>query len=394
MLDLMINSSVTHSLLLVIPILMALILRWARCPGWAVLGGVLGGLLLGPALLGRIAPNMFEDGFVGGFEQRAARDAIVRRQEADLFAARTSGVDPAGIAELRAAHRPERLAAERAWEAETWRFQRPFRSYTAAVAVIVLLGAGRLRLREQDRLGGPISPVSIGAWSAALPGAAAVLATMAWFGHPVTGAVIAGAAVAIGPWVLTRTDQVVADRVELRGAMLVQAAGRVASVVAIAAAAWALTRAMGLAGLVATAPLLAVPLGWMLPAWGVDRIVREVLVTAFVPSLAACAALRLDPAGDFAIWPLIVFVILSGDGRWLGAVIGTLLPGGRGGLGAMRLALGAMACGPTQLAITAIALHHRAVPGPIAFALVLGAVVVEVSAPMRRWTARQLEEEG
>ncbi|MHC5113264.1 MAG: hypothetical protein ACYTGP_02400 [Planctomycetota bacterium] len=394
MAELFINSAVTHSLLLVVPVLVALLLRWARCPGWAVLGGVLAGLLLGPGILGRVAPTAFEDAFIGGVEEREARDATIRRHESDLLAARHAGVGETEIAAMIEARRPERLAAERAWEEETWRFQRPFRSYAALAAAIVLLGAGRSRLRETGRLGGPVAPLSIGGWSAALPGAVAVLACVKWFGHDTTEAVLAAAAVGIGPWMLTRTDTAVADRVEMRGALLVQAAGRVASVIAIAVAAWAFTRACGVVGLLAVAPLVALPLGWLVPEWGRERVWREVLLVAFVPSVAACCSLRVDPARDVAIWPILVFLVLSGDGRWLGAVVGAMLPGGRSGLGAMRLALGAMACGPTQLAIVAMAVHYRALPGSIAFALIAGAVAVEVGAPMRRWTARQLEEES
>ena len=56
----------------------------------------------------------------------------------------------------------------------------------------------------------------------------------------------------------------------------------------------------------------------------------------------------------------------------------------------MRLVLGSMAAGPTQLAITAIAVHTWSIPDGFAMALLLGAVVIEVTTPARRKMARQL----
>ncbi|MHC5024605.1 MAG: hypothetical protein ACYTGG_11985 [Planctomycetota bacterium] len=74
--DLIINSAVTHSLLLGLPLLAALLLRWARCPGWSILGGAMAGILLGPTVLGRVAPIEFEKFFVGAVEERGGKRRI------------------------------------------------------------------------------------------------------------------------------------------------------------------------------------------------------------------------------------------------------------------------------------------------------------------------------
>ena len=168
MLDLIINSSITHSLLLVLPIALAAVLRWARCRGWAVIGGALAGILLGPTVLGRVAPERFERHFIGGVEQRVERDAVARRHGAELLAAASAGVDEAGVAAMHEQHALETADARAAWERATWSFQRPFRNYTAMIIVLVLLGGGRCRVRARLVAGG-IAPLSIGAWSALVP---------------------------------------------------------------------------------------------------------------------------------------------------------------------------------------------------------------------------------
>jgi hypothetical protein len=111
-----------------------------------------------------------------------------------------------------------------------------------------------------------------------------------------------------------------------------------------------------------------------------------------LPTLAGCAAVRIEVIEHFAFWPLLIVLLLSGDGRWLGAVTGALLLGGRSGLRTMRLVLGSMACGPTQLAVLAIAVHLWAMPDELPFALLIGAIVIDATAPARRKIAQQLAE--
>jgi hypothetical protein len=158
------------------------------------------------------------------------------------------------------------------------------------------------------------------------------------------------------------------------------------------------------------AALAALPIGWLVGALlpparraeegrgdrriGIDlsylsRVVRDVFI---VPALAASVALRIEWFHHFAIWPVLLLVILSGDARWLGALLGAMTLGGRRWLRTMRLVLGSMACGPTQLAITSIAIHGWILPERFVAALLLGAITVELTAPARRGLARRLAE--
>jgi hypothetical protein len=89
---------------------------------------------------------------------------------------------------------------------------------------------------------------------------------------------------------------------------------------------------------------------------------------------------------------VLLLVLVSGDGRWLGALIGAALAGGRPWMRSMRLVMGMMACGPTQLALALVALHAGAVDGSLALAVLAGALVIEAGVPVRRAMARRVED--
>jgi hypothetical protein len=404
----MTSTAIAWCLLLVLPIICALLLRWARCPGAAVLGGAIAGILMGPAVFGRIAPEAFERAFVGGFEQRQALDSLRRRQGADLLAAEAGGLDEDAIRHFSQRHWEEGIALREKLEAARWAFQRPTRVGVAVVVALTLLGAAFLQVREGDRRQGFAAPLSIGAWASLLPGALAYSAMTWLWRHPPGPALLAAAAVAIGPWALTRVDREAADEAEFGGAHMIQTAGRIASVLAILLAAVSLLIVRGVAGSVWWLALLALPAGWLFPKngtgvvfgaeanrgapSGLRRAAQRTSEFVLLPLLAASVGLRIDIYTHFALWPIVMFVLLSGDGRWLGAFMGAMLPGGRTGMRTMRLVMGSMACGPTQLAVAALAAHTWSLPESIPYALLLGAVYIETSTPLRRIMARRLAQ--
>ena len=91
--DLVINSTVQLTLLLFVPLFFAYILKQTRIRSWAMLGGVLGGVLLGPAVFGSISHDYWEDIFQGGANEHEIVFRLERQQQADLLAATTLGVD-------------------------------------------------------------------------------------------------------------------------------------------------------------------------------------------------------------------------------------------------------------------------------------------------------------
>jgi hypothetical protein len=397
-----VSTALAWCLLLVSPIACAMLLRWARCPGWAVVGGAVAGLLMGPTILGRVAPETFEWAFIGGFEQRQALDSLRRRQRADVLAAEAAGLDRAAMIELERRHWDERAPLAEKIDEARWAYQQPIRIGVAVVVAATLFGAGCMQVRQRDRRQGLMAAMSIGAWSSLLPGALAYFAMTWLWRHPPGLALLAAAAVAIGPWALTAVDREAADEAEFGGAHMIQTAGRIASIIAIMLAAVSFLMERGAEGASWWLPLLALPLGWLLAkrprkdkhATPLDalRLIRRIPGFVLVPLLSASVGMRIDIYAHFALWPIVVFVLLSGDGRWLGALMGALLPGGRSGMRTMRLVMGSMACGPTQLAVAALAAHTWALPESIPFALLLGAIYIETSAPLRRIMARRLAE--
>ncbi len=383
------------TLLLAVSFGCAVLLRWARCPGWRVVGGVAAGLLLGPSILGRVLPDDFAAIFDGGREQRVAVRALASRQGADLIAARRAGLSPDELTALADRQAQETRRADERLQRARWDGQRPLRLATGGLVALMLLGASVFAVEAGRRGGGLAAAASIGAWSAALPGGLAWFALRGLWDLPAVESGLGAAALAIGPWALTPADRDAADQAELGGARMVQTAGRIATVMALVVALAALGQGMGVQGVLWAAPLAAVIAAWPLPAARsrVRAVVRGVVELVIVPAVAATVAVRIDLTRDFALWLVVVVLLLSGDGRWVGAVTGTAILGGRRGLRTMRLVLGSMAAGPTQLAVTAIAAATWTIEPRLALALLLGAVMVEVSVPMRRGMARRLEKE-
>ncbi len=287
-----------------------------------------------------------------------------------------------------------------------WSHQKPLRMFTAVVIAISLLGAGRAAVPTPPRghRQHMISAISIGLWSAAIPGAAAYVAAVQWWGWSAAEAAITASAVMIGPWALTAIDRYAADRAEHGGAHLIQTAGRIASLLAIALTGWVAFTIMGLSGLAWCVALASFMVSWVVraPRWRLSSPASDdgrrpageagVFACVVIPALAALAAVRIEFFAHFALWPILLLLALSGDGRWLGALVGAMMLGGRRGLRTMRLVLGSMACGPTQLAIVALTANLWLIPGQAIMALTFGAVLIEATAPLRRSMAKRLTE--
>lgn len=385
------------ALVLIVPALFAVVLRAARAPGWSVLGGLAAGVIIGPSILGRVAPQMYESIFVGGVEQREAMESLARRHAAERLAAEQlmtehGAPDRDFVGEMRDAQAADREPFEQSLREARWDHQRPQRYITALIVLLALLGGAAAQQPTRGPSQSIINAFSIGTWAAGLPGMLAYFAASRWWGYGPWESLLAAGAVAIGPWALTRIDRGIADEVEHGGAAMIRAAGRVTSVIALAAVVIALWQLRGTSGVMYATPLMALPAAWLIPAGFLPRGIEPVVRMVLLPALTAVVAMRVDLYQHAAFWPIVVLLLLSGDGRWIGGVIGAMALGGRRGLRTMRLVLGMMACGPTQIAIAAIGVSAWLLPEELAFALLLGAVLVEVMTPMRRSLARQLAD--
>ncbi len=378
------------AVLLVVSTGWAVLLRWTRCPGWSVAGGVAAGLLLGPTILGRVAPDLYGSVFDGGLEEHRQLRQIVSRHGAERVAAHAADATSETMDALQQQQTAAADAANAAWRDARWAHQQSQRIFTAVMVALTLAGAAAFAIPRRGPAPSKIATASVGAWSVALPGGIAWLALRGLWDVGVTESMLVVAAVAIGPWALTAADRDAADHAEAGGARLVQAAARIATVFAVGLAVAALLMDHGSTGLWWCAALAAAAAGWVV-AWPTG--VRAALQFAVVPAVAATVSVRIDVITDLTLWPVVVLVLLSSDGRWLGAFIGAHVLGGRRGLRTMRLVMGSTAAGPTQIAVTAVALSTWSIDTSLAFALLLGAVLIEVTGPGRRVVAERLAED-
>jgi len=420
----------------------AALLRGAGAPGWATLGGIMAGLLLGPVILGRVSPDFHERLFVGGQAERQKRDSLAIRHGAERLVIaphlgattenmrrdevrRTAEMD-AAIARLLAARRMD---------------QRPLLAFTLALAFVALLSASTrppttpdlTRLGEEypDRSTASSHPVtslplaprstdwlSIGLWSATLPGAMAFFACSFLFDCSVPQSLAVAAAISIGPSLAFDASLRTIDDGDPGSARTIILAGIVASV--LAAILWIasiLMQPLEWTSAFLLLPLAALPVRWLLdrtrsrdpiaanpvdetsvPSAGMLRPPRVPMLLHWMvlPSLAALAAIRIDVLDHTRLWPMLLFLLLSDDGRWAGSFLGSMLAGGRTALAAMRLAVPAVAAAPTQLALTAVLVSAARAPETILWPLQLGVAVIESTYGLRlRMLGRlaQLERE-
>ncbi len=369
------------------------LLHYARFPdsGRAILAGALAGFVIGPTILGRAVPQQYEAIFEGGVKEREHRDYL-RWFGANIPAALPNMPPEARSAEM-ARTAAEVAEADQALARTRWDHQRPMRILTMCVAAMAMLASATRSKRAGDARQGLITPASVGVWSLALPGTAVYVIALRWWNVDISQAALLAATVGIGPWALSAIDRRVADEAEIGGARMMQTAGRVASALAIALGLWAAWRAESWTGALLISPLLALPIAWLFDLRKGSRAVPlEWLVEVLLAMLAALVAIKFDLYQHFAFWPLIGLALLADDGRWLGAFLGAMLVGGRPALRTMRLVMPAMACGPTQLAVAAVALHGWLLPAHFAMPLLAGAILIEVSAPGRRRMAARLIE--
>lgn len=127
-------------LLAAVPTAIAVLLRWAgMTPGpAAIMGGIAGGILLGPLVLGRVQPEIHERLFLGGIEEHRQLDHLLRLRGAEELAARAAGVQTADRTEADERFRMDRVAASEALAAGRLRDQWRLRAFAAALCAVML----------------------------------------------------------------------------------------------------------------------------------------------------------------------------------------------------------------------------------------------------------------
>jgi len=380
MLELVIHSSIQHALLLFIPLLFAVILKLFKIRSWSLLGGLLGGVLLGPAVFGAFAPDYWEGIFQGGVPARVQYEQFVQQQEADYLATKERGISEAVLLQMKADQQYERAQEEHAWDVAKWKDQRTLREYVILLIVLIFL-SGNLRNKVRGTAP-PLMSLSVGVWAALIPCGIVALLSLWFLDSNLSSALAFGACLAAGPWTLARWEQKAADESEQGGASLMLRCGRVAWLVASLIALYAVWEVHGAMALVWLLPLLLLPIMWIIPTKKWKWLTLFVDYGA-IPSVMATTLVLIHPIGALSFWPILIVIILCADARWLGGIIGLGILGGRDSGNAMRLAIPLVDAGISQLCMAALLFGVGVLPPSFTLAVLLGAIFLDRTASIR-----------
>jgi len=386
--------SAMHWIGILLPLLGAaaafLMLRRALPAGRGATAGLIAAILLGPDVLGRTAPDFFERSFTGGRIERQNLERTLRTHAAELLAAETAGVDPDAIDEILTRQDAEQTRNFN----ELRRAHQEVRTFRGRIigALVFLLLLFSIRRHGPPDPRVRLAAANIGLFSAALPASIAA-AVLTLTGQPLAMILACAAPLAAGGIPRNRLDRDIGDQAEESGFSLMADAGRIATLLSIPLAILAV-RFAALDPLVLLWPLLGIPAGLLLPrtggSAGIARAEPPWVVPALLASVIALTGSMIAPLLDAGIGTLIGLMLLTTDGRWLGAVLGAILPGGRRTLPSMRLAAGAMAAAPAQVSLTAMLFLSGVLQPAHAIGLLVGAVLAEITAPLRRRAAAHL----
>lgn len=388
--ELVINSTTQHTLLLFVPLIIAAILRLSKIRGSSIIGGVLGGIILGPAMFGALAPEYWEGVFQGGVQEHQLVDQLEQQQKVDLESAKKIGASDVVIMQLRANQQYELTQAITTWETAQWKDQRTLRDYVLVLILIVLF-SGSIR-RTVDAKSNTATSMTVGIWAALIPGGLIAVASHYWWETDIAGSIAIGACLGAGPWTFTRWEQQAADDSEVGGAALMIRCGWVAWIAASIAAFYSAWTVQGAMTLVWLLPLLLLPICWMMPKRNYPWL-RWFSDYAAIPSIAATAMVLIHPLHALSVWPIVLVVLISSDGRWLGGMIGLLILGGRTSVNAMRITMPLVDAGASQLCMAAMLFGVGVMSEELTLAAILGAIFIELTAPTRRKFATSIGEE-
>src|SRR4051812_16613534 len=152
--DVLTALSVSLATLLGLSVLLTLGLRAVRLPGGrpaaAVLGGILAGLVLGPGVLGQLAPDWYEQTFVGGATERRALEELAAERRALV----ASDVSAEAVREFDRDHNHERQRLDLARRKAMAAFRQPLDVAGVTMLSVAMFAGGWVspRRRRADSL--------------------------------------------------------------------------------------------------------------------------------------------------------------------------------------------------------------------------------------------------
>lgn len=365
----------------------ARLLRGLGLPGARILGGLVVGVVLGPVVFGRIAPNDWIRIVMGGQMERARIHELERDHAAWRFAAATVPLPPEEIAAESDRHRADLEPLEARLQAAETAHARPW----AVLSILLAAGAaacGRASRRPPGPRPDRDEAAAAGAWAALFP-ALATWTVFALAGRNAFGAeaMFTAAAVGIAGWSIESRDR----RLAGEAASLLDRASSTAIWIACgiaAIAAWKHGGGWGVVGICALPmclPLVRQP--------GFRRGFRRLRDEVLLPSLAAVCVLRSEFLLEVPWGLALILIVIAGDGRWFGWYAGLRLSSASG-TSPLRASLSITDVAGPQLAVAAAATALGVIGPGIGFALAIGAAVIDLTSPLRRHIARGVERPG
>jgi hypothetical protein len=365
-----------------------------------IVAGLIVGVLAGPAVLGRIAPDSWAHAVLGADDARTALEQAISERQAYRMAATTAQTPEDTMAADLATRDQAIDGLRRDADDAMAAYARPWRIATTALAALAFW-LGWAAFRPVRRTGVDIgipAMVAIGCWTALLP-AFATIVVFRLLGRSSTDPEVltAAACLAVAGWPPTGADARVIDRLRVRG---------------LAASIAAFTTI--LAGIIALGARLAGGSMWALVALPLlvfrfgpgPRTIRSrtrcqrMLTVGVLPVLTAFAVLRSEPWLETPWIATIALLLVAGDGRGFGWLLGLALSGVAASPEdtvetsphqpsiSWTTSLIASGAAGAQLVFAAMAIALGGVGSGLGFGLVLGAAAIDLFGPMRRRMAR------
>ena len=365
----------------------ARLLRGLGLPGARIVGGLVVGIILGPAVLGRLAPDDWIRIVMGGQMERARIHELERDHAAWRFAAATVPLPPEEFTAEAVRHRNDLGPLEARLQAVETTHARPW----AVLTILLAAGAaacGRASRRPLESMPNRDDSVAAGSWAALFP-ALATWTVFALTGRDAFGpeAMFTATAVGIAGWSIEARDRRIAGEtsafLDRASSTAIWIACGIATI-----AAWKSGSGWGVVGICAAPmwiPLIRQP--------GLRRGFRRLRDETLLPALAAVCVLRSEFFLDVPWGLTLLLIVIAGDGRWLGWYAGLRLSNAPA-RSPLRASLAITDVAGPQLAVTATAVALGVIGPGIGFALVIAATAIDFTAPLRRHIARGVERPG